>query len=56
VEITAVNETDDPARLHVWRISDGATYEQFAPHIDEERQRALVGEEPVGAVTSTWTV
>ena len=49
MEITVVNRTDEPARFHAWRVSHEATFEQFETHIDEERQRSVAGEDPIGA-------
>ncbi len=48
VSVTAANETDGLAGFHMWRIADGHTYEEFAAHIQRERQLTLANKPFLG--------
>lgn len=47
--IRIVNDTEEEAEFHLWRVSGGRTYEELEAHIEEERRVAEAGEPAIGA-------
>lgn len=46
VSVAAVNRTDTHAALHMWRIDDGHTYQEFSAYIAKTRRRTAAGKAP----------